>query len=291
MKTLDHKFFLRVPHDVLKQRRHERHGYHTAGRSSCPRSLRTRRYGILTLLLSLRVRANLRLNTALPPSAETVLATTHLPHARSAIRSRGKPMARSAALLGADCMAGVRGCTRADAGRRRHRAREAERDGAGAATVRGLGPEYERNGRPRLQRSRGWGMRGLIECRMSSTSGTCSLDHRANTTWGHASVLAKERDSINSETADWTDPAAGASWRGYPAPGMEFTWSRPVLRNGHRRAASVSLHPSHILSTSSPTSTTTMAQVIVVGGGLAGLSAAHTLLERGANVLMLDKQP
>ena len=34
-----------------------------------------------------------------------------------------------------------------------------------------------------------------------------------------------------------------------------------------------------------------MAQVIVVGGGLAGLSAAHTLLERGANALMLDKQP
>ncbi|KAJ7188556.1 fumarate reductase [Mycena filopes] len=30
--------------------------------------------------------------------------------------------------------------------------------------------------------------------------------------------------------------------------------------------------------------------VIVVGGGLAGLSAAHTLLERGANVLLLDKQ-
>lgn len=33
-----------------------------------------------------------------------------------------------------------------------------------------------------------------------------------------------------------------------------------------------------------------MVQVIVVGGGLAGLSAAHTLLERGANVLLLDKQ-
>jgi glycine/D-amino acid oxidase-like deaminating enzyme len=33
-----------------------------------------------------------------------------------------------------------------------------------------------------------------------------------------------------------------------------------------------------------------MAQVIVVGGGLAGLSACHTLLERGANVLLLDKQ-
>lgn len=30
-------------------------------------------------------------------------------------------------------------------------------------------------------------------------------------------------------------------------------------------------------------------QVIVVGGGLAGLSAAHTLLERGASVLVLDK--
>jgi glycine/D-amino acid oxidase-like deaminating enzyme len=33
-----------------------------------------------------------------------------------------------------------------------------------------------------------------------------------------------------------------------------------------------------------------MAQIIVVGGGLAGLSAAHTLLERGANVVLLDKQ-
>ncbi|KAH9036791.1 Flavocytochrome c [Lactarius deliciosus] len=33
-----------------------------------------------------------------------------------------------------------------------------------------------------------------------------------------------------------------------------------------------------------------MAQVIIVGGGLAGLSAAHTLLERGANVLLIDKQ-
>lgn len=31
-------------------------------------------------------------------------------------------------------------------------------------------------------------------------------------------------------------------------------------------------------------------KVIIVGGGLAGLSAAHTLLERGANVLLLDKQ-
>lgn len=32
-----------------------------------------------------------------------------------------------------------------------------------------------------------------------------------------------------------------------------------------------------------------MARVIVVGGGLSGLSAAHTLYERGANVLVLDK--
>ena len=29
---LDVRIFLRVPHDVLKKRRHERHGYHTAGR-------------------------------------------------------------------------------------------------------------------------------------------------------------------------------------------------------------------------------------------------------------------
>ena len=32
-------------------------------------------------------------------------------------------------------------------------------------------------------------------------------------------------------------------------------------------------------------------RVIVVGGGLAGLSAAHTVLERGGNVLLLDKNP
>ncbi|PWN50365.1 putative OSM1-fumarate reductase [Violaceomyces palustris] len=34
-----------------------------------------------------------------------------------------------------------------------------------------------------------------------------------------------------------------------------------------------------------------MARVLVVGGGLSGLSAAHTLYERGANVLVLDKNP
>ncbi|KAI8902636.1 FAD binding domain-containing protein [Globomyces pollinis-pini] len=32
-----------------------------------------------------------------------------------------------------------------------------------------------------------------------------------------------------------------------------------------------------------------MSRVIIVGGGLAGLSAAHTVLERGGNVLLLDK--
>ena len=32
-----------------------------------------------------------------------------------------------------------------------------------------------------------------------------------------------------------------------------------------------------------------MAQVIVVGGGLAGMSAAHTILQAGADVLLLDK--
>ncbi|PWN44622.1 putative OSM1-fumarate reductase [Ceraceosorus guamensis] len=34
-----------------------------------------------------------------------------------------------------------------------------------------------------------------------------------------------------------------------------------------------------------------MSRVIVVGGGLSGLSAAHTALERGASVLVLDKNP
>ena len=30
---------------------------------------------------------------------------------------------------------------------------------------------------------------------------------------------------------------------------------------------------------------------IVVGGGLAGLSAAHTAMERGSRVLVIDKNP
>jgi flavocytochrome c len=34
-----------------------------------------------------------------------------------------------------------------------------------------------------------------------------------------------------------------------------------------------------------------MSQVIVVGGGLSGLSAAHTIMQRGGNVLLLDKNP
>jgi len=32
-------------------------------------------------------------------------------------------------------------------------------------------------------------------------------------------------------------------------------------------------------------------KVIVVGGGLAGLSAAHTVLERGGKVVIIDKNP
>lgn len=32
-------------------------------------------------------------------------------------------------------------------------------------------------------------------------------------------------------------------------------------------------------------------QIIVVGGGLSGLAAAHTVYEQGGNVLLLDKNP
>ena len=31
-------------------------------------------------------------------------------------------------------------------------------------------------------------------------------------------------------------------------------------------------------------------QVIVIGGGLAGLSAAHTVLEKGGRVILVDKE-
>ena len=34
-----------------------------------------------------------------------------------------------------------------------------------------------------------------------------------------------------------------------------------------------------------------MSQVIVVGGGLGGMSAAHTALQAGAKVIVIDKSP
>ena len=34
-----------------------------------------------------------------------------------------------------------------------------------------------------------------------------------------------------------------------------------------------------------------MSQIIVVGGGLSGLSAAHTVLEHGGRVLIVEKNP
>ena len=59
----------------------------------------------------------------------------------------------------------------------------------------------------------------------------------------------------------------------------------------YKSTLTLALPTPHLLSLSLHTSPQfIMAQVIVVGGGLAGLSAAHTLLERGANVLLLDKQ-
>jgi len=49
--------------------------------------------------------------------------------------------------------------------------------------------------------------------------------------------------------------------------------------------SSLSLVLSHSMSSSLKN------QIIVVGGGLSGLAAAHTVLEQGGNVLLLDKNP
>lgn len=57
------------------------------------------------------------------------------------------------------------------------------------------------------------------------------------------------------------------------------------------RSTSLSSPPPSVSFLLLPPTLYPMAQVIVVGGGLAGLSAAHTILERGGNVLVLDKQP
>ncbi|KAG7090953.1 hypothetical protein E1B28_010022 [Marasmius oreades] len=39
IKQLDVRIFLRFPHDVLKRRRHDRHGYHTAGKWLYPEGI------------------------------------------------------------------------------------------------------------------------------------------------------------------------------------------------------------------------------------------------------------
>lgn len=45
------------------------------------------------------------------------------------------------------------------------------------------------------------------------------------------------------------------------------------------------LQPKEIVMNASQT------RAIVIGGGLAGLSAAHTLVQHGSKVLLLDKKP
>lgn len=83
--------------------------------------------------------------------------------------------------------------------------------------------------------------------------------------------------------------------------GANLYWSAPGIHMAPdpARSGRIESSPSEartstsslLFPSSPPHPKLTMAQVIVVGGGLAGLSAAHTLLERGANVLLLDKQP
>ncbi len=65
----------------------------------------------------------------------------------------------------------------------------------------------------------------------------------------------------------------------------ECDWLWGIYRGSPHLAVTISPFDHHLLHFYSQSMS-----VIVVGGGLAGLSAAHTLLERGASVLMLDKQ-
>jgi|TARA_B110000977_G_scaffold184944_2_gene249269 succinate dehydrogenase/fumarate reductase flavoprotein subunit len=52
-----------------------------------------------------------------------------------------------------------------------------------------------------------------------------------------------------------------------------------------------SITPSGTSSLTFSLTSTMSEQIIVIGGGLAGLSAAHTVLEHGGRVLLLDKCP
>jgi hypothetical protein len=64
-------------------------------------------------------------------------------------------------------------------------------------------------------------------------------------------------------------------------PSFRILVSQHQLFSSHLAPLSLQPHPTQYTMSS--------VKVIVVGGGLSGLSAAHTLLERGCSVLLLDK--
>jgi hypothetical protein len=116
---LDVRIFLRTPHDVLKQRRNDRHGYHTAGKdiSILSRSLyfsRSNPNSIFLYLSRLRpvFRCTLYLYFTLfrPSDYSPFTRTVPILLTRSSIRSRRFALARPAILLGSGCIPSVRRC-------------------------------------------------------------------------------------------------------------------------------------------------------------------------------------
>jgi len=66
------------------------------------------------------------------------------------------------------------------------------------------------------------------------------------------------------------------------------------MEAAHRRTKTITRHIVDSVRTSNITvqnSSANFTQVIVIGGGLAGLSACHTVIERGGRVLLIDKNP
>ena len=78
-----------------------------------------------------------------------------------------------------------------------------------------------------------------------------------------------------------------------PPSSLCLPWNKAChsLHSPHSLEAVSALRPSFILYLVDNIRQVIMSkQVIVIGGGLAGLSAAHTVLEKGGRVILVDKE-
>lgn len=113
---LDVRIMLRVSHDVLMKRRHERHGYHTAGRDIPASQLfHVLIISVMSQCLPFPLFFFMVILLIFPrtifPTSSTLIMPHHTLSLSSSNRSRRHSMAGSSSLLGDYCLAGICQCS------------------------------------------------------------------------------------------------------------------------------------------------------------------------------------